>query len=134
MVNRVNRVNKKLPFIIGICILSVGIMGLAAMKAGRPAEEKAERNAATEAERETVYYDFLTANTVSMLERSNLISDCELNVDFTDGEISGITLKLGISSEDTGNGSLTAEGKNDILKYVSTVFDFPAESIVLSIM
>lgn len=104
------------------------------MKAGRPAGERVDFTASTDTEREAAYYDFLTANAASMIERSGLVSDCELTVNFTDGEISGITVKLGISSEDSENHTLTPETKNDILHFISTVFEFPAESIALSII
>ena len=95
-------------FLIGICVLSAGIGCLAMLKAGRGGGEKADFQEAgmlSEGEKNKVYYDYMAASAASMIERSDLISDCEL-----------------------------PEGRDDILRYISTVFEFPAESIVLSVI
>ncbi len=124
-------------FLIGICVLSAGIGCLAMLKAGRGWGEKADFQEAgmlSEGERNKVYYDYMAASAASMIERSDLISDCELHISYTDSEITGISVKLGVSSENAGNNVLTPEGRDDILRYISTVFEFPAESIVLSVI
>ena len=124
-------------FLICICVVSAGIGCLAMLKAGRGGGEKADFQEAgmlSEGERNKVYYDYMAASAASMIERSDLISDCELHISYTDSEITGISVKLGVSSENAGNNVLTPEGRDDILRYISTVFEFPAESIVLSVI
>lgn len=124
-------------FLIGIFVLFAGIGCIAFMKAGRPAGEKEDfkgANALSDSEKRETYYDYVAASTASMIERIDPISDCEVNVNYTDSEITGITVKLGISSENAENNTLTPERKDDILRFISTVFEFPAESIVLSVI
>ncbi len=92
-------------------------------------EEADFENQITDIEREKLLYDFLEKQLTLMLESTCKVSDCEVDIIYSESEIVGANIKVSVPEGGIGNDAL----RTDILEVVSKALDISTESITVSV-
>lgn len=115
---------------VGVCILFLGIMCSVIQKNRKFSEEEADfENQLTNIEHEELLYDFREKMLASMLERTSKVSDCEVDIIYSESEIVGVNIKFSVPEGGIRNDTL----RTDISESISKALNISTESITVSI-
>lgn len=122
--------NKRHVLGIGVCILFLGIACFVILRTEKPGGEEIRfENQFTDNEKENVHYHYLEKYLALMLERTGSVSDCEVEINHSEGKVVGVDVGFAMSESNSGNEAMKA----DILEYFSKALDVSEDNIVISV-